>query len=73
MSERKQVNMLVSKSKEPSLESVQIDEKGTIKVESINIDKICVKYYMIDAEILFSRTPFMNQTAQNFSYVKPYH
>ena len=32
-----------------------------------------VKYYLIDAEILFSRSPFVKDQAEKFSYVKPYH
>lgn len=32
---------------------------------------IAIKYYMIDAEILFSRAPFLKDNAEEFSYVKP--
>jgi len=32
-----------------------------------------VKYYKIDAEILFSRAPFLKDNADEFSYVKPSH
>jgi len=31
-----------------------------------------IKYYKIDAEILFSRSPFVKDEAKQFSYVKPY-
>jgi hypothetical protein len=30
-----------------------------------------VKFYIIDAEILFSRTPFVKENTEEFSYVKP--
>ena len=32
-----------------------------------------VKFYIIDAEILFSRTPFLKENTEEFSYVKPCH
>lgn len=32
-----------------------------------------MKYYIIDAEILFSRAPFLKGNAEEFSYVKPYY
>jgi hypothetical protein len=69
--ERKQENMKQSKSQEPLLSSTQIDESGTLTVESCNIRNVTVKYYMIDAEILFSRAPFLKDNAEEFSYVKP--
>ena len=31
-----------------------------------------VKYYLIDAEILFSRSPFVKDEAKQFSFVKPF-
>lgn len=35
--------------------------------------QIVVKFYVIDAEILFSRTPFVKEKTEEFSYVKPQH
>ena len=32
-----------------------------------------MKFYIIDAEILFSRTPFLKTNTEEFSYVKPCH
>ena len=37
-----------------------------------NINEIQVKFYLIDIEILFSRSPFMKKTNVDFSFVKPY-
>ena len=71
MLERKQENMKNSKSKEPNLSSIQIDEQGTLSIESVNIRQVIVKYYMIDAEVLFSRAPFLKNNTEEFSYVKP--
>jgi len=34
-------------------------EETTIHIDYVNIDKIKVNYYMIDLEILFSKTPFL--------------
>ena len=36
-----------------------------------NINEIIVKFYLIDIEILFSRSPFMKKTNVDFSFVKP--
>lgn len=71
MRERKHENMKQSKNKEPELSSTQIDDSGTLTIESCNIRQVHVKYYMIDAEILFSRAPFLKDNAEEFSYVKP--
>ena len=49
----------------------KIDADGTLTLESTNIKQITVKYYKIDAEILFSRAPFLKDNADEFSYVKP--
>ena len=48
-------------------------EQGVLEVEAANIKKICLKFYIIDAEILFSRTPFLKTNTEEFSYVKPCH
>ena len=71
MLEKKQENMKNSKSKEPNLSNIKIDEEGTISIESVNIRQVVVKYYMIDAEVLFSRAPFLKNNTEEFSYVKP--
>ncbi len=36
-----------------------------------NIKHVQVNFYIIDAEILFSRTPFLKTNTEEFSYVKP--
>jgi hypothetical protein len=46
-------------------------EQGVIEIESANIKKVSLKFYIIDAEILFSRTPFLKTNTEEFSYVKP--
>lgn len=70
---RKQETMKNSKSKEPALSETQMDEEGQLTIETVNIHEVLVKYYMIDAEILFSRAPFLKDNAEEFSYVKPCH
>lgn len=42
-------------------------------LEVANIKAISIKFYIIDAEILFSRTPFLKENTEEFSYVKPCH
>ena len=64
---------LATKKKTPIIHDIKIEAfTGELQVESDNIQKITVKYYMIDAEILFSRSPFVKDQAEQFSYVKPY-
>jgi hypothetical protein len=60
-----------SKNKEPVLSQTIIDEHGSLTIETVNIQTVAVKYYMIDAEMLFSRAPFLKNNAEEFSYVKP--
>lgn len=38
----------------------------------MNIKSITVKYYLINAELLFSRSPFLKSNAESFSYVSPF-
>jgi len=42
-------------------------------LETVNIKEVMLKYYKIDAEILFSRAPFLKDNAEEFSYVKPFY
>jgi hypothetical protein len=43
-----------------SIKDVKVDDaSGALSIESSNISRFDVKYYLIDAEILFSRTPFL--------------
>lgn len=60
-----------TKKQEPNISMTDINEEGTLRIESVNIPNIAVKYYIIDAEILFSREPFLKGKAEEFSYVKP--
>ena len=64
--------MLKNKKKTPMIHSIKIDEKGNMDVELENITSLTVKYYLIDAEILFSRSPFVKDEAKQFSFVKPF-
>jgi len=48
------------------------DSTGSITIDSSNIEQFDIKYYLIDAEILFSRQPFVQNEAKTFSYVKPF-
>jgi hypothetical protein len=58
--------------KEPRLTfEISETDKGILEIESANIKNISVKFYIIDAEIIFSRTPFLKINTEEFSYVKP--
>jgi biopolymer transport protein ExbD len=47
-------NKKEAKKREPQL-NVEVDAKGTVKIESVNVQSLSVKYYIINAELLFSR------------------
>ena len=64
--------MKASLKREPNISNIDIDDKGEISIESVNIKEITLNYYIIDAEILFSRQPFLKDNAEQFSYVKPF-
>ena len=70
--EQKKIKYKQSIKKEPRL-SCEISEskKGVIEIEVANMKQVAVKFYIIDAEILFSRTPFLKTNTDEFSYVKP--
>jgi hypothetical protein len=58
--EQKRLARNKTKKKHPIIHEIRIDEvKRTLKVESDNINELTLKYYLIDAEILFSRSPFV--------------
>ena len=72
--EQKKLKYKKSIKMEPRLGfEVSEKEQGVLEVEAANIKKICLKFYIIDAEILFSRTPFLKTNTEEFSYVKPCH
>ena len=71
--EQKRMKKKQSIAKEPRLEPEVSGEKQRIAIEVANIKKIAIKFYIIDAEILFSRTPFLKDNTEEFSYVKPCH
>jgi len=49
---------------------ISLDGKELVVVYN-SIKTIKVKYYIIDLEILFSRTPFLAQNTEDFSFVQP--
>ena len=63
-----------AKKRSPEFGQIEIDEQGTIQIESVGVKEVKVKYYLIDAEILFSRSPFLSTSnlTEQFSYVMPY-
>jgi len=62
-----------TKTRLPIIHECKVDEKtGLISIESNNIETITVKYYSVDDEILFSRSPFVTDQVSQFTYVKPF-
>lgn len=59
--------------REPNLNSVEVDANGTIKLETVNIRDVFVKYYNINAELMFTRAPFIKDNTEAFTYVMPFH
>lgn len=70
--EQRQKNKKKAHQRQPNISSVGIDGEGTIKIETSNIKTVSVKYYLINAELLFSRSPFLKSNAESFSYVSPF-
>ena len=74
--EQKASAMEQSKRRAPEIHDIQIDDKGKLTIDTVNIASLKVKYYLIDSEVLFSRQPFVlkgdsddkSETSQ-FSYV----
>lgn len=66
---KRKANLKKSINLEPTLHC-ELEGKQ-IKAEYSNIAKLLVKYYVIDPEVMFSRTPFLNQSTEDFAYVKP--
>jgi hypothetical protein len=72
--EQRKLKLKQSMKKEPRLTfEISETDKGTLELESANIKSVAIKFYIIDAEILFSRTPFLKTNTEEFSYVKPCH
>jgi hypothetical protein len=60
------------KYKAESEEALNIEIKDqSINIIYKNISEIKVKYYLIDIEILFSRSPFVKKTKVDFGFIKP--
>ncbi|MCQ2815850.1 MAG: hypothetical protein MJ252_01160 [archaeon] len=60
------------KNKLTGQESINAKLEGKkISVISKGINSFKVKYYLIDIEILFSRTPFMENEGNKFSFIQP--
>jgi hypothetical protein len=65
---KKQTSKFVAE-KEPKL-SFTIENKS-LQIIYSNLSSINIKFYLIDLEILFSRTPFIKQNSDDFSFVQP--
>lgn len=59
---RKQVKM------EPQMDFTIDTQNKTVHIDYINVAKVRVNYYLIDLEILFSKTPFISSV----SFIKPH-
>lgn len=46
-------------------------EAKTISVDSQNVSRLRVDYYLMDLELLFSRKPFVQKHSGQFSYIRP--
>lgn len=57
-------------------------EDKVIHIDYVNIEAVKINYYMVDLEIMFSKTPFLNSVsfrpltlrkdAQDFGFVQPF-
>ncbi len=46
-------------------------ESQKIRIDYQNLDQVQVNYYLMDIELLFSRNPFVQHYADQFSYIRP--
>ena len=72
LTEKRASNKRKAKKNEPNINNFSFDSDGTLTLETINIKTITMKYYLIDAELLFSKSPFLTTNAEQFSYVAPF-
>ena len=72
LNKQRHQNKREAKKRAPEM-NVEVDVRGNLQIESVNIRSVEVNYYKIDAELLFSRQPFLKDSAQGFSYVKAYY
>ena len=71
--EQKKQKYKQSIKREPRLNCDISQEQRMLTLEIANIKAISIKFYIIDAEILFYRAPFLKENTEEFSYVKPCH
>ena len=46
-------------------------ESGEVTIDFQNLENVKVNYYQIDIELLFSRSPFVQEFSGGFSYIRP--
>ena len=73
IAEMRKENKKKSVKREPNLNSVEVDANGSIKLETVNVREVVVKYYNINAELMFTRAPFIKDNTEAFTYVMPFH
>ena len=54
---------------EPSLE--MLVEAGRVRLDTRNIATVTLNFYPMDIELLFSRSPFLQEGAAQFSFIRP--
>eukprot|EP00343_Euplotes_focardii_P002882 CAMPEP_0205804970 /NCGR_PEP_ID=MMETSP0205-20121125/8029_1 /ASSEMBLY_ACC=CAM_ASM_000278 /TAXON_ID=36767 /ORGANISM="Euplotes focardii, Strain TN1" /LENGTH=272 /DNA_ID=CAMNT_0053075391 /DNA_START=280 /DNA_END=1095 /DNA_ORIENTATION=+ len=65
---KKKENLKKSKNLAPMLEAKF--DRTEIVLDYMNIEKLDIKYYVIDPELMFSKSPFISQSTDEFSYIK---
>lgn len=74
--ENKTKDNYLSASDEEYLEATLLnpnEKKGVIKVTTRNLQAFTVKIFKTDLEVLFSKTPFLDEIGKNFSLLVPYN
>lgn len=66
--EQRQAELAAS---EPSL-TLSV-ESGEIVLETHHIERLELRFYRMDIELLFSREPFVQQQSERFSWIQPNH
>jgi hypothetical protein len=61
--------MATQAAKQPTLDLVS--DKGELVVQTKNLDRVRLRYYRMDIELLFSRQPFVQGDVERFSWIDP--
>ena len=54
---------------EPNIIDLSFNDYGILTLETINIERVTFKYYLVNVELLFSKSPFLAANTEHVSYI----